>query len=224
MAGGPVWNQPLLFLQAMAESSDLSVTTCHRWKWIHRGRERHDVFGRRPTKLYGSPGDFAVVGWLWILWSDPERFASFELPVIVYIRFFLLYGIATCYLIWFVFYFDWLLKFQGGETNIVVLHATLYDGCLERACLNLAFPSVSHSEKQAHFNCGLNQLKMKLMEMWKQKDGVMADKLPRYQPEPSVEEMPPDLQEPAFKLCTVIDGVLCLPRDFWTIMKFLIFF
>lgn len=89
----------------------------------------------------------------------------------------------------------------------------MYDGCLERSCVNMSIPCVSQSEKQSHYVTALKLTKGHLLNLWKGNQGVMADKLPRYMAEPSEEVLPSVPQEPSLNLCSLIDGVLCLPRN-----------
>ena len=109
-----------------------------------------------------------------------------------------------------------LICHQSGGTSsapTIVVNATAYDGCLERACVDMGLPCLSQSEKQPHFVTALKLTKNFLLEMWKSKEGAMADRLPRYKPEADLENMPADPAEPELRLCTIIDGCLCLPRD-----------
>ena len=89
----------------------------------------------------------------------------------------------------------------------------MYDGCLEKSCVNMSIPCVSQSEKQSHYVTALKLTKGHLLNLWKGNQGAMADKLPRYMAEPSEEVLPSVPQEPSLNLCSLIDGVLCLPRN-----------
>ena len=102
---------------------------------------------------------------------------------------------------------------MADGSPLIVVNATLYDGCLEKVCLELGLPCVSQSDKQSNFNTGLSVTKMKLMNLWKEGSGVMKDRLPRYKNEPDAEELPVQISEPELKLCTLIDDCLCLPRE-----------
>jgi len=62
----------------------------------------------------------------------------------------------------------------------MLVNGTFYDGCVEKACIDLGIVSVSQTDKQAPFNCGLGLLKSHLIEMWKSREGVMAQKTPNY--------------------------------------------
>ena len=97
--------------------------------------------------------------------------------------------------------------------HVVVLNATMYDGCLERMCINKSLPCVSQTEKQPHFVTAAKLTKNHLMTLWKGNQGAMADKLPRYMPEPNAEILPSLPAEPSLTLCSLIDGALCLPRN-----------
>lgn len=104
---------------------------------------------------------------------------------------------------------------SGGTTAVptIVVNATAYDGCLERACIEMGLPCVSQSDKQANFVTSIKLTKNFLLDMWKNKEGAMAERLPRYKPEADLENMPAEPLEPELRLCTILDGCLCLPRD-----------
>ena len=88
---------------------------------------------------------------------------------------------------------------------------TMYDACLEKTCVAMSLPCVSQSEKQAHFVTAAKLAKNSLLDMWKSREGPMADRLPKYKPEADISDMPSDPAEPELKLCTILDGCLCLP-------------
>ncbi|CAK9088579.1 Uncharacterized protein SCF082_LOCUS41831 [Durusdinium trenchii] len=90
----------------------------------------------------------------------------------------------------------------------VVVNGMLYDGCVERACLDLGLPCVSQTDKQVYFNTALTITKNRILAMWKDGEGVMADKLPRYRAEIDEDTLPRPVQEPELKICTLLDGTL----------------
>lgn len=53
------------------------------------------------------------------------------------------------------------------------------------------------------------------MDMWKSRSGVMSERLPRYKPEIDEDQMAGPVSEPSLKVCSLVDGVLCMPRDPW---------
>ena len=77
----------------------------------------------------------------------------------------------------------------------------------------MGLPVVSQSEKQPHFMSALKITKNSLLDLWKAKEGCMADRLPRYKQEADSESMPANPAEPELKLCSILNGCLCLPRD-----------
>ena len=98
----------------------------------------------------------------------------------------------------------------------MLVNATFYDGCVEKACIDLGIVSVSQTDKQPAFNCGLGLLKTHLIEMWKSRDGVMAQKTPKYQPELPASEIEGPPPQPELQLCSFVDNCLVLPRDIRT--------
>lgn len=113
--------------------------------------------------------------------------------------------------------FHRVILFSGPGSEMllptVVVNGMLYDGCVERACLDLGLPCVSQTDKQVYFNTALTITKNRILAMWKDGEGVMADKLPRYRAEIDEDTLPRPVQEPELKICTLLDGTLCLPRD-----------
>lgn len=95
----------------------------------------------------------------------------------------------------------------------MLVNATLYDGCLEKVCIEMGITCCSQSDKQGPFTTGLSLVKSELLELWKKREGVMEKKLPRYQAEVPESEVPPCPTEPELKLCSLVDGALVLPRD-----------
>lgn len=96
---------------------------------------------------------------------------------------------------------------------IFLVNCTFYDGCVEKACINLGITSCSQSDKQGAFNSGLSLVKTFLLDMWKNREGPMEKKLPKYQPEPPEADIPSPAEQPHLKLCSLVDGCLVLPRD-----------
>eukprot|EP00438_Fugacium_kawagutii_P027851 Skav201824 [mRNA] locus=scaffold1071:397086:402945:- [translate_table: standard] len=102
----------------------------------------------------------------------------------------------------------------GGDPKTIVLaNATLYDGCVEKVCIEMGITSCSQSEKQGSFSTGLMLVKDSLLESWKKGERPLDRKTPRYQPQPPQHELPLDPAEPELKLCSLVDGCLVLPRD-----------
>lgn len=95
----------------------------------------------------------------------------------------------------------------------MVVNAATFDGCLEKTCVKKGLPCVSQSEKQPHFVTSLKITKSFLLDLWKEHEGAMENALPRYVPEPNPEVLPSDPQEPSLKVCSLVDGCLCLPRN-----------
>ena len=98
----------------------------------------------------------------------------------------------------------------------MLVNGTFYDGCVEKACIDLGIVSVSQTDKQAPFNCGLGLLKSHLIEMWKSREGVMAQKTPKYQPELPASEIEGPPAQPELQICSFVDNCLVLPRDIRT--------
>lgn len=96
---------------------------------------------------------------------------------------------------------------------MLLANATLYDGCVEKVCVEMGITSCSQSDKQGAFSTGLMMVKDKLLELWKKREGPMERKTPRYQPEPPQHELPLEPSLPDFKFCQCVDGNLVLPRD-----------
>lgn len=94
-----------------------------------------------------------------------------------------------------------------------MVNGTLYDACVEKACLRLKHATVSQTDRPAPFQTGLNLMKNHLLDMWKGREGVMQERLPRYRPDLPEEEQPINAEAPELKLCTLIDECLVLPRD-----------
>lgn len=108
------------------------------------------------------------------------------------------------------------LYWQGAganENHTVVVNAILYDGALEKACLKKKISTCSQSEKQPIFTFASKLMKQHLLELWKQSDGPFTDKNPRYKAEIEQDELPKTPEGPTLSLCTMVDGVLVLPRD-----------
>ena len=115
------------------------------------------------------------------------------------------------------FFFPTNLFAGGGDPKPVVLaNATFYDGFVEKVCMDMGITCCSQSEKQANFATGLSLVKDHLLDLWKRREGVMEKKTPRYQADPPQHEMPLDPSEPELKLCSLLEGVLVLPRDIRT--------
>ncbi|CAK9008793.1 Uncharacterized protein SCF082_LOCUS10019 [Durusdinium trenchii] len=107
-----------------------------------------------------------------------------------------------------------LLNSTGNEIKpVMVVNAATFDGCLEKTCVKKGLPCVSQSEKQPHFVTSLKITKSFLLDLWKEHEGAMENALPRYVPEPNPEVLPSDPQEPSLKVCSLVDGCLCLPRN-----------
>ncbi len=95
----------------------------------------------------------------------------------------------------------------------VVINGSLYDGMLEKACLKLGVPTISQTDRPAAFNTALALGKSHLIQLWKAREGPMADRLPRYKGELNEESVPTTPEAPQLSLCTIVDNVLVLPRD-----------
>ena len=67
-----------------------------------------------------------------------------------------------------------ILQDLKGDNPMVVVNATLYDGCLEAACLDMGIATVSQSERMAHFQTGIGITKKKLLELWKASSGALS--------------------------------------------------
>ena len=93
------------------------------------------------------------------------------------------------------------------------MNGTLYDSCIEKACLRMKHPTVSQTDRPAPFQTGLKLMKNHLIDLWKAREGPMQDRLPRYRSELPEEEQPANAEVPELKLCTLIDECLVLPRD-----------
>ena len=101
----------------------------------------------------------------------------------------------------------------GDSTPTMLANATLYDGCVEMACIKMGITCCSQTDRQAPFNTGLQLVKSHLLDMWKAREGAMQNKIPKYQAEPSQCDLPTGPAAPEFKLCSLVDGCLVLPRD-----------
>ena len=101
----------------------------------------------------------------------------------------------------------------GDSNPLMLANATLYDGCVEKACIDMGITCCSQTDKQAPFNTGLQLVKSRLLDMWKAREGAMQNKIPKYQAEPNPGDLPTGPAEPEFKLCSLVDGCLVLPRD-----------
>lgn len=95
----------------------------------------------------------------------------------------------------------------------MVVNATLYDGCLEKACLELGLTTVSQTDKQPAFQTALNLTKNQLLEMWKAREGPMRDRMPKYKAQMDEDATPAPPDQPELKLCTIVEDCLVLPRD-----------
>lgn len=95
----------------------------------------------------------------------------------------------------------------------MVVNGSLYDACLEKACLKLDIPSVSHTDRPAAFNTALTLRKIHLLDLWKARDGPMADRLPRYKAQMDDDAIPASPDLPDLRLRTIVDNLLVLPRD-----------
>ena len=94
----------------------------------------------------------------------------------------------------------------------MVVNGSLYDGCLEKACLKLGCASVSHTDRQNAFQMALTLTKNHLIEMWRKREGVMSDRLPKYKPQLDEDAGPGAPEPPTLKICTMVDDILNLPR------------
>ena len=95
----------------------------------------------------------------------------------------------------------------------VVVNGSLYDASLEKACLKLGIATISQTDRPAAFNTALALGKSHLIQLWKAREGQMADRLPRYKADLNDETVPAAPEAPTFSLCTIVDNVLVLPRD-----------
>jgi len=95
----------------------------------------------------------------------------------------------------------------------IVVNGSLYDGMLEKACLKLGIPTISQTDKPAAFSTALALSKTHLIELWKAREGPMADRLPRYKGDLDDVNVPTAPEAPQLSLCTIVDNVLVLPRD-----------
>ena len=96
---------------------------------------------------------------------------------------------------------------------MLVVNGTLYDGCLEKACLQLDVPTVSQTDRQPAFQTALSLTKNHLLEMWKAREGPMRDRTPKYKAELDEDSVPTGPEPPSLKLCSLVDDCLVLPRD-----------
>lgn len=96
---------------------------------------------------------------------------------------------------------------------VLIVNATMYDGCLEKQCVSMGIPVVSHTDKQPVFVTALKLVKNQLLASWKNGVAPFHDKTPRYKPEPNHEDLPSQPSEPTFRICSMVDGTLILPRD-----------
>ena len=94
----------------------------------------------------------------------------------------------------------------------MVVNGSLYDGCLEKACLKLGCASVSHTDRQPPFQMALTLTKNHLIELWRSREGIMKDRLPKYKAQLDEDAAPAVPEPPSLKICTVVDDVLNLPR------------
>ena len=94
----------------------------------------------------------------------------------------------------------------------MVVNGSLYDGCLEKACLKLGCATVSHTDRQNAFQMALTLTKNHLIELWRSREGVMSDRLPKYKPQVDEDAMPAVPEQPSLKICTMVDDTLNLPR------------
>eukprot|EP00435_Cladocopium_sp_Y103_P008064 s2865_g2.t1 len=101
---------------------------------------------------------------------------------------------------------------SGTDRPAVVVNGSLYDGCLEKACLKLGCATVSHTDRQIAFQTALGLTKNHLLELWRCKEGVMGDRLPKYKPQLDEDTVPTGPEAPTLKICTMDDETLNLPR------------
>eukprot|EP00434_Breviolum_minutum_P019611 symbB.v1.2.017298.t1/scaffold1343.1/size124258/7 len=101
----------------------------------------------------------------------------------------------------------------GVDRPAIVVNGSLYDGMLEKACLKLGIPTISQTDKPAAFSTALALSKTHLIELWKAREGPMADRLPRYKGDLDDVNVPTAPEAPQLSLCTIVDNVLVLPRD-----------
>ncbi|CAL1150712.1 unnamed protein product [Cladocopium goreaui] len=95
----------------------------------------------------------------------------------------------------------------------VVVHPTLYDGCVEMAGLRLGHLVLASSGQPLYHNSGKEIVKNHLVEAWKAGRFPMDKATPRYKSAPAAEEMPSSPAMPELKVCQMADGRLTIPRD-----------
>ncbi|CAK9073826.1 unnamed protein product [Durusdinium trenchii] len=97
----------------------------------------------------------------------------------------------------------------GGRKNFhaaVLVHPTLYDGCVELAGVRSGFIVVSSSGQPPSHNCGKEIIKTHLLEAWKAGRAPMDKATPRYKSSPAQEDLPAAPSAPDLKLCQVVGG------------------
>ncbi|CAK9093328.1 Uncharacterized protein SCF082_LOCUS43905 [Durusdinium trenchii] len=104
----------------------------------------------------------------------------------------------------------------GGRKNFhaaVLVHPTLYDGCVELAGVRSGFIVVSSSGQPPSHNCGKEIIKTHLLEAWKAGRAPMDKATPRYKSSPAQEDLPAAPSAPDLKLCQVVGGKMVIPQD-----------
>ena len=100
-----------------------------------------------------------------------------------------------------------------ATSKATVVHTTAYDGTLERACLKLEIPVMSVTDVMICYNYTLQSIMNFLLEEWKRGAGEIGKRLPKFQPEPGPAEQVPEVEQPTFSACTVVDGHLQIPQE-----------
>ena len=95
----------------------------------------------------------------------------------------------------------------------LVVNYTLYDGCLEKSCVAMNLPVVSHADRQPVFLTASKLMKNHLMDLWKKRQAPFHDRIPKYKAEIDPDNLPNPAQLPELKICSFVDGALVLPRD-----------
>ncbi|CAJ1348206.1 unnamed protein product [Effrenium voratum] len=101
----------------------------------------------------------------------------------------------------------------GENRTALVVHGSLYDGCVEKVCLDMGLSSFSHTDDAKAFGTGTMLLKTHLMSLWKSRVAPMDRYLPRYKAEPESDALPSAPEQPKLKVCVFLDNCLSLPRD-----------
>ena len=110
---------------------------------------------------------------------------------------------------------SFIYKSVGGDgiAKGVVIHATAYDGTLERACLACSLPVLSFSDVLICHQYTVQSVSTFLLEEWKRGAGEVGKCLPKYNPNPPPEQQADDVALPRLAICSIDDNKLSLSAE-----------